>query len=40
MILLDHAVSEIFLFRIANHIGEGHDADRRPVGQREQRIGG
>ena len=33
--LLDHAVSEIFLLRIAAHIGEGQHRDRRFVGQGE-----
>src|SRR5262249_45359553 len=31
--LLDHAVREIFLLRVATHIGERQDRDRRLVGQ-------
>jgi hypothetical protein len=33
--LLDHAVGEIFLLRVAAHIGEGQHRDRRLVGERE-----
>jgi hypothetical protein len=33
--LLDHAVGEIFLLRIATHIGERQHRDRRLVGQRQ-----
>src|SRR6516164_4386652 len=33
--LLDHAVGEIFLFRVAAHIREGQDRDRRLVGKRQ-----
>ena len=32
--LLDHAVGEIFLLRVAAHIGEGQNRDRRLVGER------
>ena len=32
--LLDHAVGEVFLLRIAAHIGKGQDRDRRLVGER------
>ena len=32
--LLDHAVGEVFLFRIAAHIREGQHRDRRLVGER------
>jgi hypothetical protein len=35
--LLDHAVGEIFLLRIAAHIGEGQHCDRRLVGERQRR---
>src|SRR6266851_748401 len=35
--LLDHAVGEILLLRIAAHIGEGQYRDRRLVGQRKHR---
>src|SRR5271165_3879814 len=35
--LLDHAVSEIFLFRVAAHIGEGQHRDRWLVGERQNR---
>jgi len=31
--LLDHAVGEIFLFRVAAHVGEWQHCDRRLVGQ-------
>jgi hypothetical protein len=33
--VLDHAVGEIFLLRIAAHIGEGQHGNRRLVGQRQ-----
>jgi hypothetical protein len=36
--LPDHAVREVFLLRIATHIGEGQHRDRRPVGQRQRRA--
>ena len=35
--LLDHAVDEIFLLRVAAHIGEGQHRDRRLVGERQRR---
>ena len=33
--LLDHTVGEIFLLRVAAHIGKGQDRDRRFVGKRQ-----
>jgi hypothetical protein len=33
--LLDHTVGEIFLLRVAAHIGEGQYRDRRLVGERQ-----
>src|SRR5712691_6853070 len=35
--LLDHAIDEIFLLRVAAHIGEGQDSDRRLVGESKSR---
>jgi hypothetical protein len=35
--LLDHAVDEIFLLRVAAHIGEGQNCNRRLVRQRQRR---
>jgi hypothetical protein len=35
--LLDHAVGEIFLLRVAAHIGEGQYRDRRLVRERQRR---
>ena len=37
--VLDHAVDEIFLLRIAAHIGERQHRDRRLVGQWQRRAG-
>src|SRR6516225_5108705 len=34
--LFDHAVGEVFLFRVAAHIGKGQHRNRRFVGQRER----
>ena len=36
--VLDHAVGEIFLLRVAAHIGERQHRDRRLVGQRQRRC--
>src|SRR4051812_6380636 len=34
--LLDQAIGEVLLLRIAAHVGEGQDRDRRPVGWRHR----
>src|SRR4029077_12294889 len=36
--LLDHAVGEVFLLRVAAHVLERQDRDRRLVGQRQRRF--
>jgi hypothetical protein len=38
--LLDHAVGEILLLRVATHILERQRRDRRVTGQREPRLDG